>query len=114
MRTVAANAHILIHYNRSMAVALEKAENGEYVDLYYIENLRKSAAVLGYSLTLCKETKTPETARAGNVCLGCGEPKKPGLLIVCWNCMKHRKDITPLKYFDGEFEDWLKHVEQAQ
>ena len=57
MKTVAANVQNLIDWNRSMAVALERAENGsEAEDSYFIEKLRKSAAVLGYSLTHCKET----------------------------------------------------------
>lgn len=51
MKTVAANVQKLIDWNRSMAVALERAENGsEAEDSYFIEKLRKSAAVLGYSL----------------------------------------------------------------
>lgn len=61
MRTVAANVANLIAWNRSMAVALERAENGSNAeDAYYIEKLRKSAAALGYSMTLCK---APEPER---------------------------------------------------
>lgn len=59
METVAANVQPLIIWNRSMAVALEKAENGSEVeDMYFIEKLRCSAALLGYSLTRCLEPKT--------------------------------------------------------
>jgi len=51
MRTVAANVEKLIGWNRSMAVALERAEKGSEVeDSYFIEKLRKSVAVLGCSL----------------------------------------------------------------
>ena len=57
MRTVAANVQQLIRWNRSMAVALENAEDGSEADICFIEKLRQSAAVLGYSLTLCKEPK---------------------------------------------------------
>ncbi len=57
-----------------------------------------------------KTSTSPETARAGKVCLGCGEPKEAGVLIVCWNCFKYRTDITPLKYFEGTFEEWLNQV----
>jgi len=56
MRTVAANVTNLIDWNRSMAVALERAEKGSEVeDSYFIEKLRKSAAVLWYSLRRAKE-----------------------------------------------------------
>lgn len=59
MRTVAANAKNLIGWNRSMAVALERAENGSQAeDGDFIEKLRKSAAVLGYSLALCKDAES--------------------------------------------------------
>ena len=55
METVAANVEKLIDWNRSMAVALERAENGSEVeDQYFIEKLRKSAAVLGYSSLIHK------------------------------------------------------------
>lgn len=58
MRTVAANVKDLIGWNRAMAVALDAVENGREVgDIFFIEKLRESAAVLGYSLTLCKEPK---------------------------------------------------------
>lgn len=56
MKTVAANVITLIGWNREMAVALEHAANGSNVqDTYFIEKLRKSAAVLGYSLRRAKE-----------------------------------------------------------
>ncbi len=51
METIAANVNMLIGHNRSMAVALEKAENGSAVeDMYFIEKLRKTAKLLGYKL----------------------------------------------------------------
>lgn len=59
MRTVAANVQNLIGWNRSMAIALERAEKGSpNEDSYFIEKLCKTAAVLGYSLTPCKKHKT--------------------------------------------------------
>lgn len=27
---------------------------------------------------------------------------------VCWHCFKHRTDVTPLKYFQGTYEEWVK------
>ena len=51
METVAANVTRLIGWNRSMAVALERAESGSPVeDGYFMEKLRKTAGVLGYVL----------------------------------------------------------------
>lgn len=51
MRTVAANVQQLIGWNRSMAVALEKAENGSQVeDMFFIEKLEKTAKALGFVL----------------------------------------------------------------
>lgn len=51
METVAANVNMLIGYNRSMTVALEKAENGSEVeDMYFVEKLAKSARLLGFEL----------------------------------------------------------------
>lgn len=50
--TVAYNVDSLISFNRSMAVALDKAENGSSCeDGYFIEKLRKTAESLGYELT---------------------------------------------------------------
>ena len=52
METVAANVAQLIGWNRSMAVALERAENGCHAeDAYFIEKLRRSAGVLGFLLS---------------------------------------------------------------
>ena len=49
--TVAANVDALIGFNRSMAVALDKAERGSSVeDMYFIEKLQKTAERLGYKL----------------------------------------------------------------
>lgn len=51
METVAANVETLISHNRSMAIALDKAENGSQVeDMYFLEKLEKSAILLGYKL----------------------------------------------------------------
>ena len=55
METVAGNVPLLTIWNRSMAVALEKAENGSMVeDIYFLEKLESSANALGYILV-----KTP-------------------------------------------------------
>lgn len=51
MYTVAANVNKLTEYNRSMAVALEKAESGSKVeDMYFIEKLEKTANLLNKTL----------------------------------------------------------------
>lgn len=55
---------------------------------------------------------TDAEARASTVCVGCGGTKDIGL-VVCWNCYSHRKDVTPLKWFqgfDGDFQDWQQMV----
>lgn len=58
MRTIVENVEILTNWNHSMAVALKKAGNGSNAeDMYFIEKLRNSAAVLGFSLTRYKEPK---------------------------------------------------------
>jgi hypothetical protein len=50
-RTVAANVAQLIGWNRSMAVALGKAERGSQAeDMYFIEKLERTAHALGFVL----------------------------------------------------------------
>lgn len=50
-KTVSCNVETLISLNRSMAVALDKAENGSCVeDMYFLEKLQKTAKQLGYTL----------------------------------------------------------------
>lgn len=50
-QTVGANVEALIGFNRSMALALENAEDGSKVeDAYFIEKLKKTANRLGYDL----------------------------------------------------------------
>ncbi len=49
--TVSFNVQRLIGYNRSMAVALEKAENGSSVEhSYFVEKLEKTANALNFTL----------------------------------------------------------------
>ncbi len=61
MKTVAANVERLIGWNRSMAVALERAEKGsEGEDQYCLETLRRSAGGLGFVLEV--SAKVPERA----------------------------------------------------
>ena len=51
MDTVAANVDRLTEYNRSMAIALERAESGSAIeDMYFLEKLEKTANLLGYAL----------------------------------------------------------------
>lgn len=51
MYTVATNITALIEFNRSMAVALEKAEKGSTAeDMYFLEKLGKTAGRLGFRL----------------------------------------------------------------
>lgn len=45
-------------------------------------------------------------ARQETNCRGCNRSKKTGL-VVCWDCFKYRKDITPVKYFNEFLEAWL-------
>lgn len=45
-------------------------------------------------------------ARKSLFCPACGEEKGLGT-VVCWDCFKYRKDVTPLKYSGLSFEDWL-------
>lgn len=44
--------------------------------------------------------------RSGGRCVGCGGVKSAGA-IVCWDCFKYRKDVTPFKYFEGTLEAWI-------
>ena len=53
------------------------------------------------------------TMRNEEVCRGCGRPKDKGV-PVCWDCFKYRKDITPLKYFDGDLSQWLEQVKKPK
>lgn len=56
MNTVAANVDRLTEYNRSMAIALDKAENGsDAEDMYFTEKLAKTAKLLGYELKRIKD-----------------------------------------------------------
>lgn len=50
--------------------------------------------------------RTENEYREDVVCV-CGRIKQVGC-VVCWDCFKHRKDITPLKYFEGSIQEWLK------
>ena len=27
---------------------------------------------------------------------------------VCWDCFKYRTDVTPYKYFQGTYDEWLQ------
>lgn len=60
--------------------------------------------------------RTKKEYRQLDVCVGCGKPKEPGLLV-CWDCFKYREDIWPLKQFvesgKGTFWDWLKTIPQT-
>ncbi len=48
-----------------------------------------------------------EQARGERKCRGCGK-EKPSGCVVCWDCFGHRQDVVPLKFFNGEFHDWLR------
>lgn len=49
--TVATNVEALISYNRSMAIALERAEDDSPAeDAYFLEKLERSAIAIGYKL----------------------------------------------------------------
>jgi len=47
--------------------------------------------------------------RQSGICPGCGNLKPAGCLV-CWHCFKRRQDVTPLKYFDGSVNKWLRMV----
>lgn len=51
--------------------------------------------------------------RNSQVCLGCNKEKQLGT-VVCWNCFKYRTDATPLKYFQGTIEEWLKYLKERK
>ena len=44
------------------------------------------------------------------ICIGCGKEKAIGL-VVCWDCFKCH--TTPLKYFEGDINEWLKAIGRA-
>ena len=72
METVAANVERLIDWNRSMAVALERAEKGSEVeDQYFLEKLSKSAGVLGYVLAPPPKPKKPTPDINDTICPMC-------------------------------------------
>lgn len=52
------------------------------------------------------DAEEKEACRLRATCV-CGGPKEPGCLV-CWDCFKHRTDITPLKYYAGTFAQWQK------
>lgn len=59
------------------------------------------------------DTKLEELARTEETCRGCGNPKTIGL-VVCWDCFKYRTDVTPLKYYEGTFPEWLAVIELSR
>lgn len=59
--------------------------------------------------------KLERELRASPTCAGCGCAKEADPefgLVVCWGCFGHRRDITPLKYFNGDLAAWLRTVPQ--
>lgn len=54
-------------------------------------------------------TQFEDLQKDKTTCLGCGNNKSLGL-VVCWNCFKYRSDITPLKYYNGSFQEWLDTI----
>lgn len=58
-------------------------------------------------------TVNEQTIRDAENCLGCGKDKPKGCMV-CWDCFKYRKDITPFKYFDGSLADWLNNLQHLQ
>lgn len=53
--------------------------------------------------------KQEEIQRTKTICQGCGVDKAIGL-VVCWRCFKYRVDIVPLKYFNGNYQEWLQQA----
>ena len=51
--------------------------------------------------------ETDAAMRKETFCRGCGNDKGMTNMLVCWDCFKRRKDITPLKYA-GEVHEWLE------
>ena len=33
---------------------------------------------------------------------------------VCWDCFKYRPDVTPYKYFQGSYDEWVKCLPNAE
>ena len=59
-------------------------------------------------------TKTESELRAMPTCIACGKAKDNGP-VVCWHCFKYEETrFTPLKYWNGDTESWLKHVEERK
>ena len=53
--------------------------------------------------------ETDAAMRQEPFCRGCGKDKGMTNMLVCWDCFKRRKDITPLKYAYGmEVHEWLE------
>jgi hypothetical protein len=51
--------------------------------------------------------------RSRPICFACGSEKQVGC-VVCWDCFKHRQDVTPFKYYDGNILEWLEYVAAAK
>ena len=32
---------------------------------------------------------------------------------VCWDCFKYRTDVTPLKYFQSSYDEWVKYLRNS-
>lgn len=48
-------------------------------------------------------------ARKSYNCPACNNAKEQNSLV-CWDCFKRREDVTPLKYFEGTFTEWMKLI----
>ncbi len=55
------------------------------------------------------EPELEKTAREMRFCLACSRPKDEGL-VVCWDCFKNRKDVTPFKYWEGDLVSWISEI----
>lgn len=52
------------------------------------------------------EEQLDKHLRSQDMCRACGGGKdKAGLL--CWDCFKHRADITPWKYYRKSLHEWF-------
>lgn len=59
-----------------------------------------------------------DAARKSKVCI-CGKSMNEGLRPqdegspVCWDCFKYRTDVTPLKYFQSSYDEWVKYLRNS-
>lgn len=46
-----------------------------------------------------------------SICPVCQHPKEQNALA-CWDCFKGRNNVTALKYYNGDFKQWVELARQ--